>query len=74
MSDSSRSTPQEPIQSPPMNELATQKPIPAAASPPEPTLWHWLTAPKGSQWLLPVTGVWILGLDWLLFAENTLSM
>jgi hypothetical protein len=63
---------QEPNLSPPMNELATQKPIPA--TPVEPTLWQWLTEPKESLWLLPVTGAWILGLDWILFAENTLSL
>jgi len=57
-----------------MNDLAAQKPIRATALPPEPTLWRWLTEPRGSQWLLPVTGAWILGLDWLLFAENTLSL
>ena len=55
-----------------MNELTAPQPIPA--TPVEPTLWQWLTEPKESQWLLPVTGAWILGLDWLLFAENTLSL
>ncbi len=65
---------QEPTPRPSMNELATQKPIRATTSPPDASLWHWLTDPRAGQWLLPVTGVWILGLDWLLFAENTLSL
>jgi hypothetical protein len=56
----------------PMKEIVTKKPL--SAEPVEPTLWKWLTKPKHAQWLLPVTGVWILGLDWLLFAENTLSL
>ncbi len=55
-----------------MKELATQSPVPPA--PAEPTLWNWLTDPTNAQWLLPVTGAWILGLDWLLFAENTMSL
>jgi hypothetical protein len=56
----------------PMKEFADTKPL--SAEPVEPTLWQWLTESRQSQWLLPVTGVWILGLDWLLFAENTLSL
>ena len=55
-----------------MSDLATQKPIPAAT--PELTLWRWLTDPHAGQWLLPATGAWILGLDWLLFAQNTLVL
>jgi hypothetical protein len=74
MNNSSNGTPQEPNQRPPMNDLATQKPIGVAASPPELSLWRWITEPRAGQWLLPVTGVWILGLDWMLFAENTLSL
>ena len=26
------------------------------------------------QWLLPITGLWILGLDWLLFTQNTIVL
>lgn len=63
---------EEPKPHPPMNELVTEKPIPGSTT--EPSLWQWLTAPKAGQWLLPATGAWILGLDWLLFAENTLSL
>ncbi len=43
-------------------------------SPPELSLWRWLTEPHDAQWLLPVTGVWILGLDWLLFSQETISL
>lgn len=64
---------QEPNHRPPMNELTTPKPISAATSP-ELTLWRWLTEPVAVQWLLPVTGLWILGLDWLLFTQNTLVL
>jgi hypothetical protein len=57
---------------PPINELTTQKTL--SGTPVAPTLWQWLTESKQAQWLLPVTGAWILGLDWLLFANNTLSL
>lgn len=33
---------------------------------------HWLIDPNRGL-LLPLTGVWILGLDWLLFSSNLLS-
>ncbi|MEX2091734.1 MAG: hypothetical protein WD971_03605 [Pirellulales bacterium] len=65
---------QEPNQQPPMNELATQKPIPATTLPPELSLWRWLTEPHEAQWLLPVTGAWILGLDWFLFSQETVTL
>jgi len=55
-----------------MHELTPQQPIDAA--PPELSLWHWLTRPATPQWLLPVTGAWILGLDWLLFTQNTIVL
>ena len=55
-----------------MNDLATQKPLPAV--PAEITLWHWLTEPHDAQWLLPATGAWILGLDWFLFSQETISL
>jgi hypothetical protein len=72
MSTSPTPSHQEPTTQPPMNDLATQSPL--SATPVEPTLWQWLTEPRQAQWLLPATGAWILGLDWLLFAENTLSL
>lgn len=33
---------------------------------------RWLIDPKRGM-LLPLTGIWILGLDWLLFSSNVLS-
>ncbi len=33
---------------------------------------HWLIDPKRGI-LLPLAGIWILGLDWLLFSSNVLS-
>ncbi len=63
---------QEPNQLPPMNELATQTPIPAVS--PELSLWRWLTEPHEAQWLLPATGAWILGLDWFLFSQEFVSL
>ena len=55
-----------------MNDLATQKPIPAVL--PEVSLWRWLTEPHEAQWLLPATGAWILGLDWFLFSQETVTL
>ena len=66
------STSPEPDHREPMNDLSTQPPIPAAT--PEMTLWRWLTQPVANQWLLPVAGAWILGLDWLLFSQETISL
>ena len=56
-----------------MNDLASQQPIPETVTP-ELTLWRWLTHSNSTQWLLPATGLWILGLDWLLFTQNTLVL
>jgi hypothetical protein len=56
-----------------MNQLTPQEPI-TAASGPESTLWRWLTDPQPRRWLLPITGLWILGLDWLLFTQNTVVL
>lgn len=55
-----------------MNELVTEKPISVPS--PEASLWHWLTEPSAEQWLLPATGAWILGLDWLLFTQETITL
>jgi len=77
MSDSPHPTnfdPDQPPQAsdPKMNDLATQKPLPAV--PAEVTLWRWLTEPHEAQWLLPATGAWILGLDWFLFSQETITL
>jgi hypothetical protein len=63
---------QESNQLPPMNELVTDKPIQAVS--PELSLWRWLTEPHVEQWLLPATGAWVLGLDWLLFTQETITL
>ncbi|HEY4233972.1 MAG TPA: hypothetical protein VGM76_11135 [Lacipirellulaceae bacterium] len=36
--------------------------------------WRWLTEPDGKTWLLPLTGLWIIGLDWLLFSEEIVTI
>jgi hypothetical protein len=77
MSNLPQPTAPEPNQSPPaneptMNELTTQNPNLTEA--PEVSLWHWLTEPHHTQWLLPATGAWILGLDWFLFSQETITL
>jgi small basic protein len=58
---------------PPMNEIASPNPI-VTNTPPELSLWRWLTEPHESQWLLPATGAWILGLDWFLFSQEAITL
>ena len=36
--------------------------------------FRWLISPETRTFLLPLTGFWILGLDWLLFSEEVLSL
>ena len=36
-------------------------------------LLRWLFNPRQRRFILPATGMWILGLDWLLFSSNVLS-
>lgn len=36
-------------------------------------LMRWLFSPRQQRFMLPATGAWILGLDWLLFSSNLLS-
>lgn len=36
-------------------------------------LTGWLMRPSPGKLLLPATGAWILGLDWVLFSSNTLT-
>jgi hypothetical protein len=55
-----------------MNELTTQKPN--LTESPELSLWHWLTERHDAQWLLPATGAWILGIDWFLFSQETITL
>jgi hypothetical protein len=35
--------------------------------------WRWLIDPEERRWLLPLTGLWIIGLDWLLFSEELIT-
>jgi hypothetical protein len=35
--------------------------------------FRWLIAPEKKGFLLPLTGFWILGMDWILFSEELLS-
>jgi hypothetical protein len=35
--------------------------------------WRWLIDPVEQSWLLPLTGLWIVGLDWLLFSEEIIT-
>ena len=55
-----------------MNKPATQELLPpertqSAHSTDRPGMLHWLIEPLQDRLLLPLTGLWILGLDWLLF-------
>lgn len=34
----------------------------------------WLTRQAPSAWLLPLSGLWIMGLDWILFSSNAVSL
>lgn len=41
----------------------------------EPTGWlDWLLGPDPPRFLLPATGLWILGLDWLLFPKEAATL
>src|SRR5262245_58664075 len=55
-----------------MNPMTPQTSAPAVS--PELSLWDWLTRSSDGQWLLPATGAWILGLDWFLFSQETISI
>ena len=56
-----------------MNELAPQEPV-SATSASRGRLLDWLLTPARDRWLLPATGLLVLGLDWLLFSQNVLSL
>ena len=57
-----------------MNTRPTQELLPATHARPadEPNLLRWLIAPEPKRFMLPLTGLWILGLDWLIFTQNIL--
>lgn len=56
-----------------MNELTPPEPA-SSASASRGGLLDWLVTPASGRWLLPATGLWVLGLDWLLFSQNALSL
>lgn len=56
-----------------MNEITTQEPI-STTPDSELSRWRWLVDPVPRRWLLPLTGLWIIGLDWLLFSQNSLVL
>lgn len=56
-----------------MSELMTNKPERESRS--ESKLpGRWLVDPEPKRFLLPITGAWILGLDWLFFSQDVLSL
>jgi hypothetical protein len=40
----------------------------------ESSFLHWLLGPDTSRFFLPGVGLWILGLDWLLFSQDTVTL
>jgi hypothetical protein len=59
-----------------MNKSASQELLigPSARSAKESTLLDWLFARAPRQFLIPATGLWILGLDWLLFSQDIVTL
>ena len=55
-----------------MKNAAPQELFPPLSSSPDgPTSWlDWLTIPLPKRFMLPATGLLIMGLDWLLFSEE----
>jgi hypothetical protein len=58
-----------------MNKQAFQELLPPLRSGPdgESTWFDWLTNPLPKRFMLPATGLLIMGLDWLLFSEEAAS-
>ena len=58
-----------------MNKQAFQELLPPLRSGPdgESTWFDWLTDPLPKRFMLPATGLLIMGLDWLLFSEEAAS-
>jgi hypothetical protein len=55
-----------------MNQASNYEPVPATTAAPFDS-WRWLVDPDERRWLLPLTGLWIIGLDWLLFSEEIIT-
>jgi hypothetical protein len=58
-----------------MNKQPVQELLPPLRSGPdgESTWFDWLTDPLPKRFMLPATGLLIMGLDWLLFSEEAAS-
>jgi hypothetical protein len=57
-----------------MNEKGHQEVLPPLRSSNKPSAWlDWLTDPMPKRFMLPATGLLIMGLDWLLFSEEAAS-
>jgi len=57
-----------------MNEKRHQEVLPPLRDSNKPADWlSWLTEPLPKQFMLPATGLLIMGLDWLLFSEEAAS-
>src|SRR5215207_5173439 len=58
-----------------MNKQAFQELLPPLrrGSESEPSWFDWLTDPLPKRFMLPATGLLIMGLDWLLFSEEAAS-
>lgn len=59
-----------------MNKQAVQELLPPlhATAEGEPSWFDWLTDPLPKRFMLPATGLLIMGLDWLLFSEEAASL
>ena len=55
----------------PAQELIIDSPVRTAT---EPGLLDWLFETAPGRFFLPATGLWILGLDWLLFSKEVASL
>src|SRR3954451_21977954 len=58
-----------------MKEKAHQELLPPLRDSKRPFGWReWLTDPTPKRFMLPATGLLIMGLDWLLFSEEAASL
>lgn len=59
-----------------MNNAARHELLTSPAEQPigQSSLWEWLVGPEPRRFLLPATGLWILGLDWLLFSPDAVTV
>jgi hypothetical protein len=57
-----------------MNKRTEQELLPPANDGPTTGIWHWLTDPLPGRFVLPATGLLVLGLDWLLFSNEAATL